>query len=231
MVLSLGFFTNFVYLLYSYGALEQYRLNKARKSVVGLSLLDCEIRVWGKYPWIVYAICLSYVDWWLLLLNTIGIVLNGVILCQHIKYSDVGNHRVAARVFTVFTLGVLTLILCLTCPELIKSQRNLIEVAPILFTTIILPFAVNSQRRLNAQLSTMAISTTRYASYVLLNMSSLAYGVSKGLENGWHDSWTICAVATYGIVLNSGVIKDLVVWQSLLQIKLRYRSNRGSALS
>ena len=129
---------------------------------------------------------------------------------QFLLYRHSQENLLGPRFFLAIGIFVLTLVSGAIWIETLRSASAILSWLPLVSTMILLPLATHSQFQLNkTDTGLLAVPISRYRAYIISNMASLIYGFGKGTESGFQDSWTICAVATYGLLSNR-----LLIFQS-----------------
>lgn len=213
---SLGFLCLLSALVTSLGSFSQIHHSWQRRSTNGLSLPDSEIRIYGKIPWILYSFCLSAIDPWIFSISVFNILLNLVVLGQFVRYSTINSREPLVRAMLAAATFSGALLVITFHRDLLQNSIHFFSWLPLLSTVILLPLATHSQFRLNKSgCGLNAVPLSRYVAYGLANLLSFSYGVAKAGETGWESSWTICAVAAYGLLLNGILVAQLIVKQNV----------------
>ena len=204
------------YVLSSMGSISQIKHNSLRRSVLGLSFFDAEIRLYGKLPWILFACGVGAPDFWILAANCLGIALAVVLLVQFLLYSD---NKQYLRV----SLGIV--VMCASFYSSIffesGSFQEIAKSLPVIFSIVLIPIATYSQFSLNTKTECSAVCTRRYFLYLLSNIASFAYGLAKIETVGFYSSWPIISAATIGICANVIILRQ-VLHRNEFQLPVNY---------
>lgn len=189
-----------------YGIYDQLCLNKARRSVEGLSLAESECRVWGKLPWILYVASLPSLDWPLLIANCAGILLGSLTLIQFLLYQDTRKIIDVLRTCFQFLLVGLTFLAACSWNNFLRAGSEIVAFLPVLATVLSLVLGNCCQFLKNKKAqTTQALSKKRYSIFFASCVLWFCYSVVKGTTLGWENAWSISVGASVGMLMN-GII-------------------------
>lgn len=192
-------------LLSAIGAYLQFSHNKNRGTIHGLSLLESEVRVWGKLPWFLYATACADFDASIVTASLVSIAVPLLVLSQFWQHTV--SYAVRLRVIFQFLLCAGTGYVCLFTPHLIDQHRATFQSLPLVITIVSLFLANGAQIATNVRYDTSeGISVGRYRCFVLCNFIWLAYGVAKLTSVSGNEGITIIATAMVGLFANSLVV-------------------------
>lgn len=193
----------------SWGTLEQVLHTARIKCVDGLSLCDCESRLWGKLPWFLYAFSLPVVDLPVLLTNIIGASLALTLLYQYFVYAE-RSRITQCRVWLQYFLFGLTLALLIAGRAFLTQFQFVFASLPVYATLFAL--GVGSAMQLHSvasRRSSHALARRRYVAYLAGGTLWLVYGISRYHQLGWTESWTVIVTASLGIAMNAAILQQL----------------------
>ncbi len=189
----------------SLGTIDQIIRNSRRQSVLGLSLFDSEVRLYGKIPWLLFACGLRATDWWILAINGFGILLALIVLAQFQLYST----KISPLRFT-FAIISLSISSVLIYNFNLSVYRDIATYSPVIISMILIPMACRSQYLKNAENACQAVTFDRYAMYFLSNLCSYVYGMAKIESYGIDLAWPIVSVAIIGLASNTIMLHQIV---------------------
>lgn len=183
----------------TWGNLAQIQLNHRRQSTEGLSFFYWESRVWSKLPWFAFIFSLKSIDYSLMGSIALALIPPFIILHQFVKYQPRVDSILWKRVKGQYLLLGIALFLAILAREQISALGVLLSILPVVCAFISVGIGGLAQFRCNyLRGNGDAVAGERYQLLVVSNLLWLAYGISKGLEMGWSESWTICCCSALG---------------------------------